>query len=81
MKVGKLIEILSDIDKEEEICFLSYERWMYRGLLEDSNGEVPLSVWLDTVKEFEAWSTEELGIHEFIAETIMEFSELSNKTL
>ena len=72
MKVGKLIEILSDMDKDEEICFLSYERWMYRGLGKD-NSEVPLSVWIDTVKEFEAWSAEELGIHEFIAETIAEF--------
>ena len=77
MKVGKLIEILSDMDKDEEICFLSYERWMYRGVTKDDR-EIPLSVWIDTVKEFEAWGAHETGIHEFISDTIREFLQTAN---
>jgi hypothetical protein len=71
MKVKQLASILADMDQEEEICFLSYEKWMYRGLIGDDQ-EVPESIWIDAVREFEKWGAEDLQIHEWIAEAIID---------
>ena len=51
MKVGKAIEFLSEMDRDEEICI----SWWERDLFTDRNGvPVPDDAWSSAVAEFDA---------------------------
>lgn len=77
MKVKDLLKIMSELNPEDDICALWWEKPNYEY---DPDDELVLTdeAWVEICKEFDAWDNAGLDVSEWIADAVIEKAEINS---